>query len=224
MDRVLALGYLGLSCKCGSGDPRWWERAEVVHPSSRWTNHVTQRLVHDHRKQPMKHTARKMSEILKEMAESLLRDPDSSSSEADHVALLFAHVAWNQSVGLDAGQQDYHPVMEAIENENPELWNELTSNDINAMIRKLVRYKKKHYPDDRRRILVCGMIEGKIRVEWLQPADPGVDSNWEMQLYGLVRMGQHERAIEFVEETSGMSRLDAAAEVTAAASRLEGCL
>jgi len=33
------------------------------------------------------------------------------------------------------------------------------------MIDELVRYKKAHYPDDRRRILTCGIPDGKVCVE-----------------------------------------------------------
>ena len=50
----------------------------------------------------MPEQARKLSEILKEMSETLLRNPAGvPSSEAAHVALFFANVAWNESVGLD---------------------------------------------------------------------------------------------------------------------------
>ncbi|QEG27588.1 hypothetical protein GobsT_23460 [Gemmata obscuriglobus] len=49
----------------------------------------------------------------------------------------------------------------------------------------LVEYKKTQYPDDRRRILVCGIPDGKVRVELLSAA-PGTDSIWEFKLYGLV--------------------------------------
>ena len=94
---------------------------------------------------------------------------------------------------MDHAREGYRNVWETIEAENPALWNEFKSNDINAMIDELVRYKKTHYPDDRRRILTCGMVPGKVRVEWLNPAAPGVDSKWEMQLYGLVRTGQNGR-------------------------------
>jgi hypothetical protein len=45
-------------------------------------------------------------------------------------------------------------------------------------------------PEDRRRIFTCGMINGNVRVEWMSPDAPGVDSNWEMRLHGLVRLGQ----------------------------------
>jgi len=111
---------------------------------------------------------RKMSEIMKEMSELLLRDPRKvPSSEAAHVALFFANLAWNETVGLDHPREGYRSAWETIEAENPELWNELKSNDIDAMIDELVQYKKAHYPDDRRRILTCGIPHGKVRVEWL---------------------------------------------------------
>src|SRR4051794_8460835 len=126
----------------------------------------------------MPEQARKLSEIMKEMSETLLRDPGAvPSSEAAHVALFFANVAWNESVGLDNARTGWTHVWETIEADNPALWGELKSNDINAMIDELIQYKKTHYPDDRRRILTCGGIPGgKIRVEWLPPAAPGVDS------------------------------------------------
>jgi hypothetical protein len=157
---------------------------------------------------------RKMSEIMKEMSETLLRNPSGvPSSEAAHVALLFANAAWNECVGMDHARDSYRNVWETIEAENPALWNEFKSNDIDALIDELVRYKKKHYPNDRRRILVCGMMPGKVHVEWLPPAAPGVDSQWEMQLYGLVRTGKRPEANRFLQETRRMSRSDAAKRV-----------
>jgi hypothetical protein len=149
---------------------------------------------------------RKMSEILKEMAESLLRHPDKVlSSAAMHVALCFANAAWNEGAAINGARETYRNVWETIELENPELWNEFKSNDINAMIDDLVQYKKNHYPDDQRRILTCGIPDGKIRVESLKPAAPGVDPRWEMRLYGLVRVGEREKAIGFLqgEKVSG---------------------
>jgi hypothetical protein len=158
---------------------------------------------------------RKMSEIMKEMSERLLRNPSHvPSSEAAHVALFFANVAWNESVGLDHPREGYRKAWEPIEAENPDLWTEFKSNDINAMIDELVRYKKTHYPNDRRRILTCGIPDGKIRVEWLNPAPPGVDSKWEMRLYGLVRTGMREEAIGFLQESRRMTRKEASKRVS----------
>lgn len=157
---------------------------------------------------------RKLSEILKELVETLLRNPGGvPSAEAAHVALLFANVAWNESVGLDHARDGYRNVWETIAAANPALWNEFTSTDLNALIDKLVRYKEMHYPDDRRRILTCGIPDGKVRVEWLPAAAPGVDAQWEMQLYGLVRTGENEKAIRFLQETRRLSRKEASGRV-----------
>lgn len=164
---------------------------------------------------------RKMSEILLEMAQILLRQPSEvPSSAAAHVALLFANVAWNECVGLDDSRKGYRKVFETIEADNPELWNEFNSSDINAMIDELVQYKKTHHLDDRRRILTCGIPDGKVRVEWLPAAAPGVDSRWEMGLYGLVRAGECEQAIRFLQETQGLPRKQASRQVKAIATEL----
>jgi hypothetical protein len=164
---------------------------------------------------------RNMSEIMKEMSETLLSNPEGvPSSEAAHVALLFANVAWNESVGMDQAREGYRKVWEPIEAENPALWNEFKSNDINAMIDELIRYKIAHYPNDGRRILTCGIPDGKIRVEWLNPAAPGFDSKWEMQLYGLVRTGERAKAMQFLRETRGMSRDEASRRVAQIAAEL----
>ena len=164
---------------------------------------------------------RKMSEIMKEMSEVLLRDPKATpSSEAAHVALFFANVAWNECVGLDHAREGYRNVWEEIEADNPTLWNEFKSNDVDAMIDELIRYKQEHFPDDKRRILTCGIPDGSIRVEWLNAAAPGVDSKWEMQLYGLVRTGARQKAAQFLQETRGLSRSDAAKRVAKVAAEL----
>src|SRR5271157_3067422 len=175
----------------------------------------------DEKGQTMTAQPRKMSEIMKEMAERLLRHPSEvPSSEAAHVALFFANAAWNESIGVAHSRDSYRNVWETIEAENPELWNEFKSNDINAMIDELVQYKKTHYPDDQRRILTCGIPDGKVRVEWLKAAAPGVDAQREMRLYGLVRMGDREQAIQFLQETRGMSHKEAAKRVAGVAAEL----
>jgi hypothetical protein len=164
---------------------------------------------------------RKMSEVMKEMSETLLRNPGGvPSSEAAHVALMFANIAWNETVGLGHSRKGYRSAWEMIEAENPEMWSEFKSNDVDAMIDELIQFKKQHYPDDQRRIRTCGIPAGKVRVEWLAAAAPGVDSQWEMTLYGLVRTGEREKAIQFLQETRRMSRNDAAKKVAAVAAEL----
>ena len=165
---------------------------------------------------------RKMSDMLKEMMEQLLRDPKAVvSAEASHVALFLANVAWNECVGLGGEREGYHNVWQAIEAEKPDLWDELKSRDIDAMIDELVEYKRAHFPDDRRRILTCGGTpKGTIRVEWLPPAAPGVDAKWETQLYGMVRTGAEKDAIRFLKKTRKMSQNEARMEVAKARMKL----
>jgi hypothetical protein len=180
----------------------------------------------DYRREGGDHTTmtdqqRKMSEVLEEMSKLLLRHPRKvPSAEAAQVALFFANAAWNECVGLTDSREGFRHVWETIESENPELWNEFKSNDINAMIDELVEYKGAHYPNDQRRILTCGIAEGRIRVEWLGPAAPGMDSRWEMQLYGLVRTGKRQEAIRFLQQTRAMSRREAEARVAEITARL----
>jgi hypothetical protein len=164
---------------------------------------------------------RKMSEILKEMSERLLRNPGGvPSSEAAQFTLMFANIAWNETVGLGHPREGYRSAWETIEADNPEMWSELKSNDVDAMIDELVQFKKQHSPDDQRRILTCGMIDGRIHVEWLAAVAPGIDSKSEMRLYGLVRTGERETAIQFLRETRRMSHKDAAKKVAAVAAEL----
>ena len=133
---------------------------------------------------------------------------------------MFANFAWNETVGLGQLRKGYRPAWEMIEAENPEMWSEFKSNDVDAIIDELVEFKKQHYPDDQRRILTCGIPDGNVRVEWLAAAAPGVDSQWEMTLYGLVRTGEREKAIQFLRETRRMSRNDAMKKVLAVAVEL----
>lgn len=163
----------------------------------------------------------KLSEMMKELSERLLRCPDQvPSSEAAHVALFFATAAWNESVGLVNARDGYRHVWETIEEDNPAFWNELKSNDVDRMIDELVDYKRSRYANDRRRILLCGIVDGKIRVEWLPPATRGVDAQWETRLYGLVRTGDRPGAIRFLQQTRQLSRTAAASRVDQVAAQL----
>ena len=162
-----------------------------------------------------------MSEIMKEMSERLLRQPDAAHSpQAAHVALLFANIAWNETVGLVHARNGSRSVWKSIEAENPAMWNEFRSTDVEAMIDELIQFKLKHYPDDQRRILCCGIPDGKIRVEWLNPPAPGVDSGWEMTLYGFVRTGALDEAVKFLQASRRMSRNHAVKRVATIAAEL----
>lgn len=164
---------------------------------------------------------RKLSEFMLEMSQRLLRDPaQAPTSEAAHLTLFFATAAWNESVGLTAARDGYRHVWETIEADRPPVWDELKSNDVDGMIDELVRYKQARYPDDRRRILLCGILDGRIRVEWLPAATPGVDAQWETRLYGLVRTGNRPGAVRFLQQTRDLSRKQATQRVNKIATEL----
>ena len=104
----------------------------------------------------------------------MIRNPKAAhSSEAVHVALFFANLAWNECVGLGAegADQEHLAVHRSRE---PETLGRIEVEDIDGMVDELVEYKKAHFPDDQRRILACGGTDhSTIRVEWLPPCPWG---------------------------------------------------
>jgi hypothetical protein len=115
---------------------------------------------------------RPLSAIIKDMAFTVLRRPDATpSSEAAHAALLFAHIAWNRRT--DSATPDYRHMLGEFEASNPRLWDELTSRDPDELIAELATYREKHYRDDERYPVVCGMRDGKIHAEWIGEREHG---------------------------------------------------
>jgi hypothetical protein len=113
---------------------------------------------------------KKLSEIIIEMAKQLLKMPNAvPSSEAAHVALLLASVAWNREVVGDVFQinKEYSHAIKDMEKHNPNLWNELVALDCETMISHLRKYKRRNYRSDAREITSCGTNErGNIQVTW----------------------------------------------------------
>jgi hypothetical protein len=154
----------------------------------------------------------KISEIMKELAQLVLKGPgERASPGAAQMSLVLAGSAWNESIGIGNARANTRAARKAIEAEFPRFWDELTLNDIDAMLDELVRYKTTHYRHDRRRILVCGTVNGKIHVEWLPEADPRNTTHWDLHVYGLLRSGNPEGAVRFLRETLGASHKEAKA-------------
>jgi hypothetical protein len=110
-------------------------------------------------------TLSKMSEIMKEIALISFKNPKvPPSSEAAHASLLFAQVAWNRTIGHDI--QDYKELLEVFLRSNPNLWSELRSRDAEELIEIMRKEKEHRYSSDLRVVLVCGMREGNVHVEW----------------------------------------------------------
>ena len=110
-----------------------------------------------------------MSVILKEMAMTMLVKPEAvPSSEAAATALLFSHVAWNRANGDDVPNKSYQSVLADIQESNLDCWKEFTSTNPDTLVAELIVYKKKYYPLDFRKVISCGTINHKVRVEWTE--------------------------------------------------------
>jgi hypothetical protein len=111
-----------------------------------------------------------LSEVIKRIAENMLSKRSRlPSSEAAHAALLFAHAGWNRVLGhpLDG----YERALAAFETERPSLWRELKSRSAEDLIAFAEKEKMRLWSDDRRVILVCGILDGKVHVEWCYESD-----------------------------------------------------
>ena len=111
-----------------------------------------------------------MSEIMKHLALLSFRSPEGvPSSEATHAALLFAQVAWNRSLGRE--MPPYEELLGVFLRSNPNLWSELQSRDAETLIETMQRAKQQRYSADRRVVVVCGMRDGNVHVEWCEEKD-----------------------------------------------------
>ena len=112
----------------------------------------------------------KLSELIKDMAWSLLKDPGAiPSPRAAQAALTLATVAWNSAVGDTVLPDDYGKVIEQINRSGMTLWAELRCDDTDKLVAELVEQKRKRYPNDLRRIIASEMSpEGNIRVHWVE--------------------------------------------------------
>ncbi|ESQ14406.1 MAG: hypothetical protein N838_24085 [Thiohalocapsa sp. PB-PSB1] len=120
----------------------------------------------------MRKKQKKMSQIFKELALTVMKDQKSiPSSEAAHTALLLANAAWNRANGEEFTDHECKRIIRKFEKSRRSLWIELRSRDWKALINELIQYKNENYPEDKRIVVVCGMREGNIHVEWKQPPE-----------------------------------------------------
>lgn len=115
------------------------------------------------------HRRKEMSEILKEMALTTLVVPEATpSSEAAAVALLLSHMAWQRANGDDFPDTAFAEALAEVQHSRADLWNEMKSRDPRTIIADLVAYKKRRYPNDKRKVVACGIFDDKVRVEWTE--------------------------------------------------------
>jgi hypothetical protein len=133
---------------------------------------------------------------------------------------MFANIAWNESVGVGHARDSYRSAWEVIEADNPECGTSSSQPMWGPYSTDLSSTGRSTFPTICGEFFWVGIPNGSIRVEWSPPVAPGVDSQWEMPLYALIRTGEREQAISFLRETRRMSRTDAVKQVMKVASDL----
>jgi len=105
-----------------------------------------------------------------EIAQTAFINPKAiPSSESAHAALLFAQAAWNRTLGHET--EGYEKLLKVFLRSNPKLWSELTSPDPEKHIESMRQLKLLRYPADVRVIVVSGIIDEKVHVEWCAEKD-----------------------------------------------------
>jgi len=115
----------------------------------------------------------KLSEIIKDLALSVLKDPTAiPSAPAALAALTLASAAWNHAVGAVGLGELHRRAIQQIDWTGGTAWAELCSDDVDQLIADLVDAKQEHYPNDLRRIVATEMNpEGHVRVHWTDPQE-----------------------------------------------------
>ena len=114
-------------------------------------------------------TRKQMSAILKEMALTCLANPKVDPTlEAAAAALLLSHVAWQRANGDEFQNSAYAGTLAEMQRARPEMWKEMKSPDPKKLVSMLEMFKKSHYPNDRRKVVSCGIFDNKFRVEWTE--------------------------------------------------------
>jgi hypothetical protein len=105
--------------------------------------------------------SRKLSDIAKKMATGVLRRKN-ASPEAVSITLQMTHIAWNYT------DEDYREEpgciqgVQEIEKSILPVKEEFVTDDI----KKLMKHKSDHYPNDQRAIFSCEYQDGNVKVLW----------------------------------------------------------
>jgi hypothetical protein len=114
---------------------------------------------------------RKLADLLTEMAKFILRHPNCTPSGVSMAASIgLATAAWNASVLKADAYKLAGSVSDNIDWEGMTPWSEHRSVDVRELIDLLIAYKRKHFPDDQREVLIAELSpDGNLRVHWKAP-------------------------------------------------------
>jgi hypothetical protein len=116
---------------------------------------------------------RKLSEILIEIATQGLRHEKYFHSDVMHALVYLAHVAWNMDTqSPDYLEDRYRQQLNQFSFSQSTLKKELITEDWEAILLRMIDYKREHFSEDRRIITVCGYTAREtFRVELREPAE-----------------------------------------------------
>jgi hypothetical protein len=108
----------------------------------------------------------KLSTAIMQVAISGFANPNRTPKESEaQYALFLAHIAWNTANGEP-------PTREWIEELRTKLMYKGQISDIfqskneTNLLKIMINYKKRMFPDDDRIIEACGYIDGKVQAYW----------------------------------------------------------
>lgn len=115
--------------------------------------------------------ARKLSEILIEIATQGLRHEKYFYSDVMHPLVYLAHVAWNRDTqSPDYLEDRYRQQLKEFPLSLGAIKEELITEDWEVILKTMLDYKREQFSNDRRVIVVCGYTEREtFRLEWKDP-------------------------------------------------------
>lgn len=112
---------------------------------------------------------KKLSEIIIEIAVLGLKKQEDYQSEVIHILVFLAHIAWNRDVenGNYYTNGEYLSFIKKFDMPAKVFKKKLISTDWEFLIRKMIEYKRLHYPNDKRFIKSVGYTEREtFQVMW----------------------------------------------------------
>lgn len=167
---------------------------------------------------PQKSGMDKLSEKLESMATQLLVRPTSPNPVVVQVAASLAQIAWNRANGAIEKQETEAELLAAV-NETllSEFRNllktELRETDVDVAVSRLIQYKKRHFADDRRRIIATMVqpdenadsdFDAKIKVHWTYPGAEQMRQTTSPS--GMIDLAQHLESGPLAQKVAGELR------------------
>lgn len=112
--------------------------------------------------------ARKLSDIIIEIALQGFKNEKYWHSDLMHALVLLAHVAWNRdTVSPDYLEDEYRSHLNEFDFPKKKIRKELITEDWEEILGVMLEHKKKNFPEDRRVITLCAYTpRGTFQVEW----------------------------------------------------------